>query len=134
MERLSILMEDGNVNALRLSLIALRSCVRDILHSHHSYIGVKVRSCLTSPAQKGGGGSQPGWGSGSERGVRAFGILHLFPNTDGTSTKAVQILFVPHRKPFRCIGTINRSLLPSSTLEATCDVRHEEMVLSHLCA
>ena len=43
MERLSILMEDDSSVALRLSLIALKSCVMDILSSYHSYIGVKVK-------------------------------------------------------------------------------------------
>ena len=42
MERLSILMEDDSSVALRLSLIALKSCVMDILSSYHSYIGIKV--------------------------------------------------------------------------------------------
>ena len=41
-ERLSILMEDDSSVALRLSLIALKSCVMDILSSYHSYIGIKV--------------------------------------------------------------------------------------------
>ena len=44
MERLSILMEDDSSVALRLSLIALKSCVVDILNSYHSYVGIKVRT------------------------------------------------------------------------------------------
>ena len=43
MERLSILMENDSSVALRLSLIALKSCVMDILSSYHSYIGIKVK-------------------------------------------------------------------------------------------
>ena len=41
-ERLSILMEDESSVALRLSLIALKACIMDILCSYHSYIGIKV--------------------------------------------------------------------------------------------